>query len=57
MGQAKKAEAHGVAAPEGKILGWVGVGLFVAGVLVFVAYLLIIMAFIGGVPDNGRVSA
>lgn len=49
MAEAKKAEAFGVPAPEGRVLGWVGIGLFSMGVLFFLAYLAMILAVLAGI--------
>ncbi|WP_232082412.1 hypothetical protein [Arthrobacter sp. SO5] len=57
IARSKKAESFGVAAPEGRVLGWVGIGLFVMGVLFFIAYMVLIFTFIGSLPDSGRIGA
>lgn len=50
--QAKKAEGFGVAAQDGKILGWVGIGLFILWVLFFVAYIVLFAAIIANLPHT-----
>lgn len=50
IGEAKKAESYGVPAQDGRILGWVGIGLFIAGVLFFIAYFIFILSFISQLP-------
>lgn len=48
--QAKKAEAFGVAAQDGKVLGWVGIGLFVLWFLFFLSYIVVIAAIVSNLP-------
>lgn len=48
--QAKKAEALGVAAQDGKVLGWVGIGLFILWILIFIAYIVVIVAVFANLP-------
>ncbi|WP_160665538.1 hypothetical protein [Pseudarthrobacter sp. ATCC 49987] len=57
IARAKKAEAFGVPAPEGRVLGWVGIGLFILWVVFFIAYLALIITLIGSLPDSGRTAA
>lgn len=53
----KKAEAFGVPAPEGRVLGWVGIGLFVLWVVFFFVYMALIFTIIGSLPESGRTDA
>lgn len=55
--QAKKAEAFGVPASEGKVLGWVGIGLFILWVVFAIMYVALIVTLIGNLPDSGRTAA
>lgn len=55
--QSKKAEAFGVPAPEGRVLGWVGIGLFILWVVFFIVYMALIFAIIGSLPESGRTDA
>ena len=48
--QSKKAEAYGVSAQDGRILGWVGIGLFIAGFLFFIAYIVLIASIFSQLP-------
>ncbi|MGP4032178.1 hypothetical protein [Pseudarthrobacter sp. 1C304] len=57
IGRAKKAEAFGVPAPEGRVLGWVGIGLFILGTVFFVGYMALIFSVVGSLSDPGRMSA
>lgn len=57
ISQAKKAEALGVPASEGRVLGWVGIGLFILWVVFFIVYLALIFTIIGSLPDSGRFGA
>jgi hypothetical protein len=50
IGEAKKAEAYGVPAQEGRVMGWIGIGLFIAGFLFFMAYIVFILSFISQLP-------
>ncbi len=52
--QSKKAEAYGVPAQDGRILGWVGIGLFIAWCLFFIAYFILIVSFITQLPHIMR---
>ncbi|WP_426301087.1 hypothetical protein [Arthrobacter sp. R-11] len=52
--QSKKAEAYGVPAQDGKVLGWVGIGLFIAGCLFFIAYFIFIVSIISQLPHIMR---
>jgi hypothetical protein len=57
IGRAKKAEAFGVPAPEGRVLGWVGIGLFTVGTVFFVGYMALIFSIVGSLSDPGSMSA
>lgn len=57
IGSSKKAEAYGVPAPEGRVLGWVGIGLFILWVVFFIVYLALIFTLIGSLPNSGRTAA
>ena len=57
IARSKKAEAFGVPAPEGRVLGWVGIGLFILWVVFFIVYLALIIALIGSLPESGRTAA
>jgi hypothetical protein len=55
--RSKKAEAFGVPAPEGRVLGWIGIGLFTLWLVFFIVYLALIFTFLGSLPDSGRIGA
>lgn len=57
LARAKRAEALGVPATEGRVLGWVGIGLFVLWVAVMVFYVAVVFALVGNLPHSGRVGA
>ncbi len=57
IARSKKAEAFGVPAPEGRVLGWIGIGLFTLWLVFFIVYLALIFAFLGSLPDSGRIGA
>jgi hypothetical protein len=57
ISQAKQAEAYGVPASEGRVLGWIGIGLFAMWVLFFIAYLVLIFAVVTNLPHSGRIGA
>lgn len=57
IARSKKAEAYGVPASEGRVLGWVGIGLFVLWVVFFIFYMALIFTVIGSLPESGRTSA
>lgn len=48
--EAKKAEGFGVAAQEGKVLGWVGIGISILWILLFIAYFVLIAAIVSNLP-------
>ena len=47
----------GVPAAEGRVLGWVGIGLFTLWVVFFIAYLALIVTLIGSLPNSGITGA
>lgn len=55
--RAKKAEAFGVAAREGRVLGWVGIGLFILWVVFFIIYVALIITVIANLPASSRTVA
>ncbi|MFM9431912.1 uncharacterized BrkB/YihY/UPF0761 family membrane protein [Arthrobacter sp. MP_2.3] len=57
IAQAKKAQAFGVPASEGKVLGWVGIGLFILWVVFALIYVALIITLIGNLPDSARTAA
>ncbi|MEC5179462.1 hypothetical protein [Arthrobacter sp. CG_A4] len=57
ISRSKKAEAFGVPAAEGRVLGWVGIGLFIMWVVFFIAYLALIVTLIGSLPNSGVTGA
>lgn len=57
IARSKKAEAYGVPAAEGRVLGWVGIGLFIMWVVFFIVYLALIFTIIGSLPNSGRIGA
>ena len=44
-------------APEGRVLGWVGIALFILWVVFFILYMALIFTIIGSLPESGRTDA
>jgi hypothetical protein len=45
LSQCRKAEAYGIDARTGRVLGWIAIGWFCLGVLFFIAYVIFFLIF------------
>jgi hypothetical protein len=52
--EARRAEQFGIPARAGKVLGWIGIGLFALWILVFAAYVAFFIAVVIHLPDWQR---